>query len=105
MVIKYESRFHSEDDPGGLIREVLEMGSEFPGPSQDILLAWMLRIDDGRDPAMVAARLLSDYGVAEGPLPEGACGELVKLLRETARCRAETLQARGSKRQGRRRDA
>ena len=101
-MIKYESRYHSDDDPGGLIREVLEMGPEFPGPSQDILLAWMLRLEDDNDPAQVAKRLLQDYGVAEGPLPEGACGELVKLLRETASCGAETLQTRG-RRQGRRR--
>ena len=103
MAIKYESRYHSDDDPGGLIREVLELGPEFPGPAPDLLLAWMLRLKDDRDPAAVAGRLLQAYGVAEGPLPEGACGELVRLLRETATYGPARLQNLGGKRRGRRR--
>jgi hypothetical protein len=103
MAIKYESRYHSDDDPGGLIREVLELGPAFPGPAQDLLLAWMLRLEDDRDPAVVAGRLLEAYGIASGPLPEGACGDLVKLLRETATYGADRLRRHGGKRRGRRR--
>lgn len=103
MAINYESRYHSDDDPGGLIREVLELGPEFPGPAPDILLAWMLRLKDDQDPAAVAECLLSDYDIADGPLPDGACGELVKLLRETAVYGADKLAAHSGKRRGRRR--
>jgi len=103
MAIKYESRYHSDDDPGGLIREVLELGPEFPGPAPDILLAWMLRLGEDQDPATIAGRLLKNYQVDAGPIPDGACGELVKLLRETATYGADRLIARSNKRRGRRR--
>ncbi|MEM7169069.1 MAG: hypothetical protein AAF530_02815 [Pseudomonadota bacterium] len=84
MGIKYISEHHSEDDPGGLIKEVIDLGDAFPGPAQDIVLAWLLRLGSEQDAGAVAQRLIQDYDVAEGDLPPGACGELVKLLRETA---------------------
>ena len=84
MAIKYLSEHHSEDDPGGLIREVLNAGDGFQGPAEDILLAWTLRLGDERDPAEVARRLIEAYGIGDSPAPEGACGRLVTLLRETA---------------------
>ncbi len=84
MGIKYISEHHSDDDPGGLIKEVIELGDDFPGPAQDIILAWLLRLGPEQDAGQVAGRLVQDYGIAEGELPGGACGELVKLLRETA---------------------
>lgn len=85
MPVTYTSPHHSEEDPGGLIRETLEMGADFPGPARDALLSWMLRLGDGVDAAATAQTLLARYGYAEGPPPEGACGELVALLRETAK--------------------
>ena len=84
MAVKYLSKHHSEDDPGGLIREVLETGEAFQGPAEDILLAWTLRLGDDRDPAEVAQRLIQAYGIGDDPVPQGACGRLVTLLRETA---------------------
>lgn len=90
-MIQYVGRFHSEDDPGGLIREVLDMGPEFRGPASDLLLAWVLRLEADVDPGAVAGRLIVDYGIAEGPVPEGACGELVELLREVALFGSERL--------------
>jgi hypothetical protein len=84
MAIKFISPHHSPDDPGGLIKEVLLMGPEFPGPAEDIMLAWTLHLSADRDPAEAAARLLEAYGVAAGPLPDGACGRLVDLLRQAA---------------------
>lgn len=84
MAIRYVSRHHSEDDPGGLIQEALAAGPAFPGPAEDLLVAWSLRLDQSRDPAGAAARLLATHGLAEGPLPEGAAGRLVALLRKAA---------------------
>lgn len=84
MATRYLSPHHSSDDPGGVIREVLLMGPEFPGPAEDVMLAWTLRLGADQDPADAAKRLLAAYHLAEGPLPEGACGKLVGLLRQTA---------------------
>ena len=106
MTIQYLGRYHSEDDPGGLVREVVELGPDFPGSARDLLLSWVLRLDAGKDPAEAAKRLLKAYGIAEGPVAENACGELIGLLRETARYGLEKLRSRyrpGSQRPSRRR--
>ena len=84
MAIRYLSRHHSEDDPGGLIQEALTAGPGFPGPAEDLLLAWSLRLEPGRDAGAAAGRLLAAHGLSEGPLPEGAVGRLIALLREAA---------------------
>jgi hypothetical protein len=84
MTIRYLSEHDSPDDPGGLIREALNLGSDFPGPAEDVVLAWILRLGDERDPAEAAGRLIADYGLAEA-VPEGAaCRRLVEMLKETA---------------------
>ena len=100
MVIKYVSPHDSPDDPGGLIREVIDMGPEFPGPAEDILVAWTLRLADGLDPAEAAARLLAAYGIAEGAAPDNAAGKVVTLLRQAAQSPRQHLNRR---RQGGRR--
>ena len=102
MAIKYVSAHDSPDDPGGLIREVLDMGPAFPGPARDILLAWILRLGAERDPAEVAGRLLAAYGIEDGPASEDAAGELVTLLRETAGYPREHLSGRRGGASGRR---
>ncbi len=84
MAIKFVSPHHSPDDPGGLIKEVINMGADFPGPAEDVMLTWTLRLDLERDPAEAATRLLSAYGLTDGAAPEGACGRLVDLLRQAA---------------------
>lgn len=60
------------------------MGPEFPGPAEDALLSWMLRLDDTIEPAAAARHLLDRYGRNGGPPGPGALGEPVRLLRETA---------------------
>ncbi len=84
MAIKYATRYHSDDDPGGLIREVVEMGDDFPGPAKDIILSWVIRLEPGRDAAEAAGNILRDYGLVDRPDPEGACGEVVAMVREIA---------------------
>lgn len=84
MTIRYLSEHDSPDDPGGLIREALGMGDDFTGPAEDLVLAWVLRLGEGRDPAEAAQRLIADYQLDAEPQPGGACGRLVGLLRETA---------------------
>src|SRR3546814_15769899 len=60
------------------------MGAEFPGPAEDVVLAWILRLGEGRDPGEAAKRLIPDYELDRAPPPTGACGRLVAILRETA---------------------
>ena len=104
MAIKYISVNDSPDDPGGLIKEILDMGAEFPGPAEDILVAWMLRLGEDLDPAEAARRLLDSYGVAEGPLSDDACGRVIELLRQAARFPQTRLAGHLGRRGGRRRN-
>ena len=84
VAIKYVSKHHTDDDPGGVIHEVIQAGPEFQGPAEDIILSWTLKLASDRDPAAAAQRLLQKYDLAEGPLPEGAVGRVVEMLREAA---------------------
>lgn len=84
MAVKYDTAHNSPEDPGGLVKQALDMGDDFPGPAEDILLAWMLRLGEGRTAQAAAAQLLIAYEIAEGPVPETAIGRLIALLRETA---------------------
>lgn len=104
MTITYTSKHHSDDDPGGVIGEVLAMGPEFAGPAEDVLLGWTLRLADGVDPAAAARRLLARHGLQDRPAPEGACGDLIRLLRETAnfsRARMDPHMCKARRRGGR----
>jgi len=103
MPITYTSKYHCPEDPGGSIHEALAMGDAFPGPARDIVLAWMLRLDGSIAAHAAAQRLLDSHGLAEGPLPEGRRGELVRLLREAAQATEARLKARGRARRTERR--
>ncbi len=94
MAMKYISEYDSPEDPGGLIKQALDMGPDFPGPAEDLLLAWMLRLGEGQDAAAAAGRLVERYGLAAGPLPEGGHGKLIGLLHQTARCAPAHVPAR-----------
>lgn len=82
MGITYTSPLHCPEDPGGLVQETLNLGDDFPGPAEDILVSWSLRLDDGLAPQVAAQKLLTRLELLEGPLPAGACGRLVTLLRQ-----------------------
>jgi len=84
MAVTYTSPHHSREDPGGLIREALDLGAEFRGPAEDLLLGWSLRLPDDLSPALAARRLLERYRIDEMSLSEGPCQRLAALLRETA---------------------
>ena len=103
-MVKYLSKHHSAEDPGGLIHEVLRAGPEFAGPAEDVVLSWMLSLEDDRDPAEAARAVLHAHGLAEGPVPDGAAGRVVGLLREAARASIGELRAslrRRARRSGR----
>ncbi len=91
------------EDPHGLIRQVLAMGEEFPGPAGDVLLSWLLQLKDRMDPATAAKTLIERHGLSDGALPPGPLGELVRLLRETAQYSPERLGDLAGRRRGGRR--
>ena len=91
MAIRYLSPHDSPDDPGGLIREALGLGADFPGPAEDVVLTWILRLGDDRDPAAAAKRLIADYRLEDAPQPGGACGRLIEILKETAAFPAQRM--------------
>lgn len=101
MSVTHTSAHHSPDDPGGLIREAFNMGAEFPGPAQDLLLAWLLSLGNEIDPAQAARRLIVAYDIENTPPPAGPCGELAALLRQTAETDSQQLTA-GRRRKRRR---
>jgi hypothetical protein len=86
------------EDPVGLIGQALAMGAEFPGPAEDVLLSWILKLDAAVDPIAAAAKLLGYYGVAEGEPPPGETGKLIRLLRETAAAAPGKAGRRGGRR-------
>ena len=86
------------EDPIGLIGQALAMGADFPGPAEDVLLSWMLKLDTAIDPIAAAAAILKHYGVEEGELPPGESGKLIRLLRETASCPPERMERRRGRR-------
>lgn len=90
------------EDPSGLIGQVLQMGPEFNGFAEDILLSWVLSLPPDLDPAVAADRLLDRYGIRDGAVPDGAIGRVWRLLREMVQFPETRLRA-GSRRQGRRR--
>lgn len=87
-MVQYLSSHHSADDPGGLIGQALEMGETFPGPAEDLLLSWSLRLDD---PATAARNLIAHHALQKPIDPEQDAQQLpphqrlVALLHETAR--------------------
>ncbi len=97
-MVRYVSKHHSPEDPGGLIHEVLLAGDDYTGPAEDVILSWMLRLDDGQDPAAVARHLLAAYGCEEGAPPGGSAARLVQLLRETAEASPERRTKRSRQR-------
>ena len=68
------------EDPVGLIGQALAMGAEFPGPAEDVLLSWMLKLDAAIDPIAAAATILRHHGLAQGELPPGERGKLTQDL-------------------------
>ncbi len=90
-------------DPQLLIRQVLDMGAEFPGPAEDILLSWILSLDRALDPAAAAQQLIDAYGL-EIPADHRATLRLRDLILQTARFPDGALPSQAAaRRRGRRR--
>jgi hypothetical protein len=90
-------------DPDLLIGQVLDMGSEFAGPAEDIVFSWLISLAQDVDPAAAANKLLDEHNLRHGAVPDGAAGRLWTLLRETALFPASRLRTSPPGRSGRRR--
>ena len=72
------------DDPKSLVTEAFAMGSDFPGPAEDLLLSWILSLDAAADPRAAAARLLGRHAPDPAKLGNDHIRRLAELLRQTA---------------------
>lgn len=91
------------EDPKRLIEQAFAMGSEFPGPAEDLLLSWMLSLPAEADAPAIAAILAERY---RGSLPGGVdprhpLARLLNLLEQTAVAGAERGRGRRRGRRGR----
>jgi hypothetical protein len=48
-------------DPKAILEQAFDMGDEFPGPAEDLLLSWLLSLGTDQPPAAAAAALLPRY--------------------------------------------
>ena len=95
MTIKYHGAYDSPEDPQGIIKMSLEMGAEFPGPAEDVLLAWTLRLGVDADVAAAARSLLRDYGVEAMAPGNDQHARLIALLKEAAEGKRVQARRRG----------
>lgn len=77
-----------EHDPKRLIEQAFEMGIEFPGPAEDLLLSWMLSLAVDADAPAIAALLAARYRVEVENMPgisaKHPTYRLLTLLEQTA---------------------
>lgn len=91
-----------QHDPKRLIEQAFEMGNEFPGPAEDLLLSWMLSLPaDANAPsiaAVLAERHRAQVAHLDGKHP---ARRLLMLLEQTATAGAARAQGRKGGRRGR----
>jgi hypothetical protein len=72
-------------DPKSLLEQAFEMGDEFPGPAEDLLLSWLLSLGADQEPAAAATTLLPRYGTrVEGKTDTLPIVKLHRLLEQVA---------------------
>jgi hypothetical protein len=71
-------------DPKSLLDQAFEMGEEFPGPAEDLLLSWLLSLGTAQ-PQEAAVALLPLYsGRVEGKNEQLPIARLYRLLEQVA---------------------
>ena len=61
MPITYTPPHHSDEDPSGLIHDVMALGEDFEGQAREVLFSWVLKLDAAIDPAVAARLLIERY--------------------------------------------
>jgi hypothetical protein len=91
-----------ELDPKRLIEQAFEMGVEFPGPAEDLLLSWILSLPPDADAPAFAAVLAERLRGQVADLPDKhPARRLLMLLEQTATAAATRAQGRRGGRRGR----
>jgi hypothetical protein len=92
----------TQQDPKRLIEQAFEMGAEFPGPAEDLLLSWMLSLPVDVDAPAIAALLADRHRAQVAHLEEKhPARRLLTLLEQTANAGAARAQGRRGGRRGR----
>jgi hypothetical protein len=72
-------------DPKSLLEQAFEMGDEFPGPAEDLLLSWLLSLASDQPPAEAAKTLLPRYtALIAGKSDTAPIVKLHRLLEQVA---------------------
>lgn len=66
-------------DPKSILDQAFEMGDEFPGPAEDLLLSWLLSLAADQPPAEAAKVLHPRYAAQVGGKSDAQ--PIMKLLR------------------------
>ncbi len=89
-------------DPKRLIEQAFEMGAEFPGPAEDLLLSWVLSLPLGADVPAIAAILAERHRAGVANLAgDHPARRLLTLLEQTASASAARAPGRRGGRRGR----
>ena len=89
-------------DPKRLIEQAFEMGAEFPGPAEDLLLSWMLSLPAAADAPAIAGVLAERHRAQVADLDENhPVRRLLTLLDQTAAAGAARAQGRRGGRRSR----
>ncbi len=88
-------------DPKRLIEQAFEMGVDFPGPAEDLLLSWMLSLPAGADAPAIAAVLAERHRADVADLADKhPARRLLTLLEQTAAAASARAQGRRGGRRG-----
>ena len=86
-------------DPKRLIEQAFEMGTEFPGPAEDLLLSWILSLPAEADAPAIAALLAERHRAQVADLADKhPARRLLTLLEQTAAAAARAQGRRGGRR-------
>jgi len=91
-------------DPKRVLEQAFEMGAEFPGPAEDLLLSWVLSLPVDADAPGIASILAARYRPCVEALPgihaKHPIHRLLTLLEQTAAASSTRLGRRGGRRRG-----
>ncbi len=92
----------AQHDSKRLIEQAFEMGGEFPGPAEDLLLSWMLSLPADANAPSIAAVLAERYRAQVVHLEDKhPARRLLTLLEQTAAAGAARAEGRRGGRRGR----
>lgn len=102
MTGQIHDRTGQTQDPKRILEQAFEMGAEFPGPAEDLLLSWVLSLPLDADAPGIASVLAARYRPGVEAIPginaKHAIYRLLTLLEQTAAASSARLGRRGGRR-------